>query len=317
MHAVFLDQKTFSEEVSISAINAQVSRLTCYPNTSENQLLERCLNADIIIVNKTIINEALLKQLPKLALICIAATGTNNVDLEAAKQLNIAVMNVSGYSSPSVTQYVFAQILAYYSQIEHHNNNVAQGKWQQHSSFCYHGNGSSEIAGKTLSIIGYGALGKSVAKVAQAFGMNILIAERPNATHIRAGRVNFNDALSQGDIVSLHCPETADTVDLMNDKTLALMKPSAMLINTARGALVNSEALVNALKSNKIACAALDVLDQEPPAANHPLLQCHLPNLVITAHIAWASIEAQQRLLELIALNIAHFKVDNTTNRVV
>ncbi|GAA5142215.1 D-2-hydroxyacid dehydrogenase [Thalassotalea piscium] len=317
MHAVFLDQHTFSEQVSFTVIEAQVDQFTGYPLTNTEQVLAHCQNAEVVITNKVVLTKEILCQLPKLSLICIAATGTNNVDLLAAKAQGIAVANVSGYSTPSVTQYVFSQILAHFSNISQHHNNVAQGKWQQHHSFCYHGIGSTEIAGKTLAIIGYGALGKSVAKVAQAFGMKVIVAERPKAAKIRDNRVSFTCALKQADIVSLHCPENEDTINLINSESLALMKPTAMLVNTARGAIINNMALVNALKNKQIAYAALDVLDQEPPRPNHPLLQPNIPNLSITAHIAWASFESQQRLLDLVASNIANYKVGKAVNRII
>lgn len=321
MRAVFLDQQTFSNQVSFKAIEAQVSQLTCYAHTNESELLKHCQDAEVIITNKVELTESLLNQLPQLSLICIAATGCNNVDLIAAEALGIAVTNVSGYSTPSVTQYVFSQILTYFSKIDQHNNNVKQGKWQQHHSFCYHGCGSTEIDGKTLAIVGYGELGKSVAKIAHAFGMKVLVAERPSASIVREGRVSFTCALKQADIVTLHCPENEHTVGLINDQAFELMKPTAMLINTARGAIVDNLALVDALANQKIAYAVVDVLDQEPPAPSHPLLQYSLhgdvPNLSITAHIAWASLEAQQRLVNLIAVNIADFNAGKATNRIV
>ncbi|GHE94635.1 D-2-hydroxyacid dehydrogenase [Thalassotalea profundi] len=321
MHAVFLDQKTFSDQLSFNAIKDQVTELTCYPLTTEKQVLSHCQDADIIITNKVRLTKEVLNQLPKLSLICIAATGTNNVDLITAKNLGITVSNVRGYSTPSVTQYVFAQILAYFSQTHQHDNNVKEGRWQTHHSFCYHGDGSTEISEKTLAIVGYGELGKGVAKVANAFGMKVLVAERPNANKIREGRVSFTCALQQADVLTLHCPENEQTKGLINTDSLALMKPTAMLINTARGAIIDNIALIKALKNKRIAYAALDVLDQEPPPAEHPLLQYKLQNnnsnLSITAHIAWASIESQQRLLNLIAQNIADFKVGKTTNCVV
>ncbi|GAC18175.1 D-2-hydroxyacid dehydrogenase [Paraglaciecola arctica] len=316
MHAVFLDQQTFSSNISLSAIEQQLGSLTCFPTTLTEQIIERCQHADIVITNKVLLNAQTLNQLPKLKLICIAATGTNNVDLHAALELGIAVNNVSGYSTASLSQYVFAQMLEYFNQTSHHNHNTSQGLWQQSPTFCHHGNGVSELNGKTLGIIGNGDLGQAVAKLGLAFGMQILIAERPNATTIRTGRHSFEQVLAQADVLSLHCPQTPETENLINTNTLSQMKPSAMLINTARGALVNSDDLLVALKTKQIAYAVLDVLEQEPPPADHVLLAAiadkqsgaQLNNLKITAHIAWASIESQQRLLDLIAENIAAYK---------
>ena len=223
--------------------------------------------------------------------------------------------NVSGYAGSSVAQYVMAQILEYYQQTSHHNANTEQGYWQKSETFCYHGNSITELSGKTLGLIGYGNLGQAVAKLADAFGMNILISERVNSSETRQGRVNFDQVISQADILSLHCPQTAMTENLINADVLDKMKSSAMLINTARGALVNSSDLLAALTSEKIAYAVLDVLEQEPPPADHPLLNAKLANLKITAHIAWASYEAQQRLIDLLSKNIAAFKQGERLNR--
>lgn len=316
MKAVFLDQKTFADNVSLEQIKQQVSALDCYNTTASEDIVSRCFDADIIITNKVVLDQEVLTKLPQLKLICIAATGTNNVDINSAKQLGIAVTNVSGYAKNSVAQYVFAQILAYYSQVEHHNSNVNKGLWQQSPTFCLHGNGSSELAGKTLGIIGYGSLGQSVAHLAKAFNMRVIIAERPTATTIRPERMAFDEVIKQADILSLHCPLTKETENLINLAVLKRMKSSAMLINTARGLIVNEDDLLIALTTNEIAYAVLDVLAQEPPKSTNPLLINQPNNLKITAHIAWASIEAQQRLLDLIAMNIADFQNNKKTNRV-
>jgi len=315
MKAVFLDQQTFSEHISFTAIEQQVSSLTCYPTTTSEQIIARCQDAELVITNKVVFNAEILASLPTLKLLCVAATGYNNVDIDAANQHNIAVTNVSGYAANSVAQYVLAQILDYYQQTQHHNANTEQGLWQQSATFCHHGNAITELAGKTLAVVGYGSLGQAVAKLANAFGMTVLLSERVNASSIRANKVSFEQAISQADIVSLHCPQTADTEQLINASVLANMKSNAMLINTARGALVNNNDLLAALKNKQIAYAVLDVLDQEPPPADHPLLNAALPNLKITAHIAWASSEAQQRLIDLLSQNIAAFQQGQSLNR--
>ena len=311
MQTVFLDQQTFSPNISLANIAEQVSELICYATTSEDLVIERCKSADIIITNKVILSKEMLKQLPQLKLICIAATGMNNVDLNAAQTLGISVDNVSGYSQASVSQYVFAQMLEYFSNTSHHNENTQQGHWQNSPTFCFHGKGSQELTGKKIGIIGYGNLGKAVANIAQTFGMDVLISERPYATKIRENRHSFTYVLQHADVVSLHCPQTPDTKDLINSQTLALMKNSALLINTARGALVNSNDLLQALKNNIISHAILDVLEQEPPSTEHPLINAlihnEINNLSLTAHIAWASIESQQRLINLVASNIKKF----------
>ncbi|MBL4899238.1 MAG: D-2-hydroxyacid dehydrogenase [Colwellia sp.] len=315
MKAVFLDSQTFSSNISFTTIEQQVSELTCYANTSHEQVLERCKSAELLITNKVVLTAELLAKLPALKLICIAATGYNNIDITAATRLGIAVTNVSGYAGQSVAQYVLAQILEYYQQTCHHNANTEQGHWQTSESFCYHGNAITELAGKTLGIIGYGNLAQAVIKLAEAFGMNILISERVNSAEIRQGRVSFEQVIAQADILSLHCPQTSSTENLIDSNIFVKMKPTAMLINTARGALVNSTDLLTALTTKKIAYAVLDVLEQEPPPADHPLLNTNLANLKITAHIAWASSEAQQRLIDLLSENIAAFTRGKPLNR--
>jgi len=316
MKAVFLDLDTFSPEIDVAEIKSNVSTLECFNNTQAEQVINRCIDADIIITNKVILNAEVLKQLPQLKLICIAATGTNNVDLSAAHSLNIAVTNVSGYACNSVAQYIFAQLLNYFSQPLHHSENVEKGQWQQSNTFCVHGNGSVELAGKTLGLIGYGSLGQSVAKIAQAFNMNVLVAERLHAKTNRRNRSSFEEVVQQADILSLHCPQTPETENLINKDVFRQMKANAVLVNTARGAIINEQDLLNALKNKQIAYAMLDVLSQEPPPADHPLLQDQPTNLKITAHIAWASIEAQQELLNRLANNIKDFQQGKRTNRV-
>ncbi len=319
MHAVFLDCQTFSANISLTSIEQQVTALTCYETTTTEQVIERCKGADIVITNKVVLSAEILSKLSHLKLICIAATGFNNVDITSAKKQQIAVTNVSGYAGNSVAQYVLAQILEYYQQTCHHHENTKQGQWQQSKTFCYHGNAITELSGKTLGIVGFGNLGQSVAKIAKAFGMNILISERQNAKIVRTGRTAFAKVIAQADIVSLHCPQDALTTNLINSSVLSTMKSSAMLINTARGALVNSTDLLTALKNKQLAYAVLDVLEQEPPPVNHPLLLAlknnELDNLRITAHIAWASSEAQQRLIELLSKNIAAFNQGDILNR--
>lgn len=317
MHAVFLDKNTFSAEVDFSTIEQQITKLTCYESTAPSEVIARCLDADIIITNKVMLTDDILSALTKTKLICISATGYNNVDIRAAKRLSISVTNVSGYAGPAVAQYVFAQLLEYYQQTNHHNRNTEQGLWSSSKAFCYHGKAIHELAGKTLGIVGYGSLGKAVATIAQAFAMNVIISERPKANVIRAGRDSFEQVITQADIISLHCPETADTKGLINTKVLSGMKKNAVLINTARGALIDEAALLNALKNQEIAYAILDVLSQEPPPSTHPLLNSGLANVKITAHIAWASIEAQQRLINLLSDNINAFTQGKSLNRLV
>jgi glycerate dehydrogenase len=311
MRAVFLDSKTFAPEISFTALTKILTTLTCYDFTQPEQVLDRCKNADIIICNKVILSKALLTQLPNVKLICVTATGTNNIDMAAANTLNIKVCNVTNYAQNSVAQYVFAQLLNFFQHIEQHNQAVREGQWQKSTSFCLHGMPIHQLADKKLAIIGYGGLGQAVAKIATAFNMQVLISERKGATSIRNNRVSFNEAISKADIITLHCPQTEETEQLIDSTTLSMCQPHCLLVNTARGALIDDHALISALKNKQLGGAILDVLNQEPPPANHPLLTEKLDNLIITGHIAWASIEAQQQLIELVANNINQFLQNN------
>jgi glycerate dehydrogenase len=317
MKAAFLDQKTFSDTIDFSDITKHVDLLSTYQLTSPEQVIQRCQGHEIVITNKVELDEAVLTALPELKLICVAATGTNNIDLSAAKRLGITVANAAGYAGVSVAQYIFSQLLHCVQHIEVHNKNTERGLWQASDTFCVFGNPINELAGKTLGIVGYGHIAKKVAKIAEAFDMNILISEHEGAGAIRLGRTNFHDVLRQSDVVSLHCPLTDTTKHLINEETLSLMKSDAILINTARGSIIDSYALKNALLKGAIGYAILDVLDQEPPSPDHPLLSSLLPNLKVTAHIAWASQQAQQRLIRIIGDNIKAFLNDEKKNLVV
>ena len=314
MHCVFLDVQTFEQHINLEAITKHVSTFVKYKTTQQSQIVERCEKADIVITNKVVFDKETLANLPQLKLICVAATGTNNIDLVAAKQQNVLVTNVKGYSNQSVAQYVFAQLLAYFSRVEKHNNNVKQGKWQSQPVFCLHDIGSDELAGKTLGIIGHGSLGQTVEKIACAFGMKVLIAERQGASSVRDGRTAFDKVLMTSDIISLHCPLTEETKHLINERSLSLVKKSAVLINTARGDVIENKALLFALENKQLGAAILDVLDQEPPPADHPLLTSSLNNLFITAHIAWGSSQSQQRLLNLLSEHIEAFVSNKTVD---
>lgn len=307
MKAVFLDLQTFIPSISLAALEQQVDELVCYPTTQAEQVIERCQQYEVVITNKVVFNEQILKNLPNLSLICITATGTNNVDLNTAEKLGITVMNVAGYSTNSVAQYVFAQLLEFYSQSSKNNQN-AQENWPGSKTFCLHGERFEELANKKITLVGYGNIGQKVAAIANAFSMQVLLAERPNTDNIRKHRISFDDAISQADIISIHCPLTPETSELFDLAVFKKMQDHALLINTARGGVINEQDLLNALKNKIIGAAILDVLSQEPPNKSHPFFQEKLSNLKITGHIAWASQEAQQRLLNLVAKNIEHFK---------
>lgn len=317
MRAVFLDQKTFSDTIDFNAITEHVGLLSTHDLTSPEQVIERCQGHEIVITNKVELDETVLTALPELKLICVAATGTNNIDLSATKRLGITVTNAAGYAGASVAQYIFSQLLHCVQHIEEHNKNTERGLWQASDTFCVFGNPINELAGKTLGVIGYGHIAKKVANIAQAFDMNVLISEHDSTKAIRPGRTNFHDVLRQSDVISLHCPLTDQTKHLINEKTLNLMQPDAILINTARGAVIDSYALKDALLNRTIGYAIIDVLEQEPPSQDHPLLSSPLPNLKVTAHIAWASQQAQQRLIRIIGDNIKAFLNGEKKNLVV
>ncbi|MFY8283871.1 D-2-hydroxyacid dehydrogenase [Pseudoalteromonas sp. SSMSWG5] len=314
MNITVLDAATLAN-TSLDAL-AQLGKLTCYDLTSQEQVVERCQNADVIISNKVVIDQHAMSQLTNLKLICVAATGTNNIDLEAAKEHNIAVTNVAGYSTPSVVQHTFTLITNLLGNTHRYINDCQQGLWQQSPMFCRLDYSFNEIAGKTLAIVGYGSLGKAVADVARAFGANVIISERKGHTP-REGRVSFNDALSTADIISVHCPLTDETRNQIAAAELSMMKSSAIIINTARGGIINEADLADALANNVIAGAGVDVLSKEPAEQTNPLALYKGANLLLTPHIAWASQESIARLVNEIALNIQAYNQGEPRNRLV
>lgn len=281
-----------------------------YDRTSADETFERAKDADIVVTSKVIFNRELMEKLPKLKLIAITATGTNNVDLIAAKELGITVKNVTGYSSVTVPEHVLGMIFALkHSLIGYHRDQIMSDRWATCGQFCYTDYPITDVRGATLGVFGKGCLGTEVGRLAELLGMNVLYAEHRNATQVRDGYTPFEDVLKQADIVTLHCPLTETTQNLINAETLAMMKPTAYLINTGRGPLVDEVALLNALENGIIAGAALDVLVKEPPEKDNPLMQAakRLPNLLITPHVAWASDSAVTTLVNKVAQNIEEF----------
>lgn len=281
-----------------------------YDRTSADQTYERAKEADIIITSKVLLTRELLTKLPKLKLIAITATGTNNVDMAAAQELGIVVKNVTGYSSVTVPEHVMGMIYALkHSLMSYHRDQIMTDRWATCGQFCYVDYPVTDIRGSTLAIFGKGNTGSEVARLAQAVGMRVIFAEHKNAQVIREGYVPFEEAFKQADIVSLHCPLTEQTQHLINAETLALMKPTAYLINTGRGPLVDEKALLEALENRQIAGAALDVLAKEPPELDDPLMLAakRLPNLLITPHVAWASDSAVTTLVNKVTENMETF----------
>lgn len=316
MRGVFLDAGSLARpDIDMAPLGHESIVWAYYDFTPRGTVIERVAEADIVITNKVMVDSAALEAAKRLKLICIAATGTNNVDLDAARRRGVTVCNVLGYATPSVVEHVFTLMLALMRHLPDYQQAVQNGRWQKSLHFSFIDFPINELSGKALGIVGYGELGQAVAKVAEAFGMRILIAERPGAAR-RADRVPLAELLPQADVLSLHCPLTPETRGMISAKELHLMKRGAMLINTARGGIVDEAALVEALRSGRLGGAGVDVLTQEPPAEN-PLLADDIPNLIITPHIAWASREARQRLVNEVAANIGAFlqgKARNVVN---
>ncbi len=305
-NVVFLDAATLGD-ANLSALNLADCQLTLHQHTAVTQIVARLQQADIAIVNKCVLDAKVLQQLPRLKAIMVAATGTDNIDLSAAQHAGVVVKNVQHYAETAVPQHVFALLLALTNQLIGYQQLVSTGRWQQSPTFCLLDYPLMELAEKTMVIVGYGALGQATAKLAQAFGMQVIIAERPGATVARTGRMLLPEAFAMADVLSLHCPLNADTKHMINQKSLSWLKPGAILINTARGALIEPLALINALQHGRLKAAGLDVLAEEPPAPETALLNCGLANLLITPHIGWASREARARMVSKIAKNILEF----------
>ena len=306
--ALFLDKASlYPDDLDFSLLD-DVANWQWFDRVNISDIQHSLEVAEIIVSNKVRLSHDVIKNCNQLKLICVAATGVNNVDLVAAAQKNIKVCNVRSYATPSVSQHVFSLILSLNRKLFSYKDAVNNGDWSHSDFFCYFGAPVSELQGKTLGIIGYGELGKAVAKIAKCFGMNVKLAKRDGADS-RDGRVDLTTLLSSSDVVSLHCPLTDSNYHMIAEKELSVMKHDAILINTARGGLIDEKALLQALEKKEIAGAALDVLEEEPPAINHPLIKYSMinpdrDNLIITPHIAWASRESRQRLVAEIAKNI-------------
>ena len=316
MNGVFLDVNSIdNDDLDLSPLQDLQVDWRFYPITTAWELDDRIACAELVVSNKVRIDRASLNKASALRLLCVAATGTNNVDLDAARERGIAVTNVSGYATPAVVQHVYALILALSTRLIEFRRLVVAGRWQQSKHFCLLDYPIQELAGKTLGIVGYGELGSAVGRVAEAFGMQVLVSQRPGG-ETRSGRLPLRDLLPQVDVLSLHCPLTPNTHKLIGSREFTLMKSSALLINTARGGIVDEAALVTALKEGRIAGAGIDVLSAEPPEMGNPLLEPGIPNLIVTPHIAWASRESRQRLLDERAGNIEAFTHGRARNRV-
>jgi glycerate dehydrogenase len=313
---VFLDRGSMGDdELDFSSFSRALPRWDYYRATPPEQVAVRIATAHVVVTNKVVLDAAALAAAQQLRLVCVTATGTNNIDVEAARRLGITVCNVPGYATAAVAQLVFAMLLNLYTRLPDYQRAVLDGRWAASEQFCLLDYPIRELAGKVMGIVGYGELGRAVARLAAAFGMEVLIAQRAGGDG-PADRVPLPALLPRVDVLTLHCPLTPETRGMIGDRELSLMKPAAVLINTARGGLVDEAALARALRRGVIAGAGVDVLTREPPAAGNPLLAPDIPNLIVTPHIAWASREARQRLVEEVARNIRAFLRGRPRNRV-
>jgi glycerate dehydrogenase len=317
MKAVFLDWATMGPELDISALRALLPDLEIYDESTSAEVAERIAGAAIVLGNKVLISESLFERAPEMRFIGLTATGTDNVNLRAARDRGVAVANIRAYCTASVVEHVFGSILNLAHNLGNYGDDVRKGAWQNATVFTMLTRPISELAAKTLGIVGFGELGQGVARVAEAFGMQVIVAARPGSDEVPEGRVAFDELLARADFVSLHCPLTEATRGLFGADQFRAMKNTAILVNTARGALIDSHALVDALREGDIAAAAIDVLPKEPPVDGDPLLDYVGDNLIVTPHIAWATLEARQAALDELTANVAAFLDGKERNRVV
>ncbi len=304
-HAVILDEKSFNPgDLDLNALIALNDSWDRYGGTNPEQRLKRLENATIAIANKVVFDAELLKQLPDLKLILLTATGMDNIDRDYCDLHGISYNNVTDYCSGAVSQHVFTLMLALSTQLLPYQEFTKSGDWSRSGQFSSLKYPIQELEGKTLGLIGYGNLAKAVEKLALAFGMKILISERVGTTSSSSDRLPLAELLPVVDVLSIHCPLTPETKHLISAEEFKLMKPSAFIINTSRGAVIDNQALADALRAKEIAGAGIDVLDQEPPPSDHPLLNKDIPNLILTPHTAWAAVEARQQVIDKVAKNL-------------
>lgn len=315
MNIVILDSNALNPgDMSWDQIKA-FGNVTTYPRTTgKAETIQRIADSDIVLLNKVPIDDEILDACPSIKLICCLSTGYNVVDIQAARIRNIPVCNVPAYSTAAVSQFTFALLLELCHRIGHHNKTVHDGKWASCPDFCYWDTPQIELAGKTIGIIGFGRIGQAVGHIANAMGMKVLAysrTHRPECEEIGT-YVNLDTLLERSDIISLHCPLFPDTERLINKDTISKMKDGAILLNTARGQVIDETAVANALKSGKLRGAAMDVVSEEPISPNNPLLSA--PNCIITPHMAWAPMETRQRILDITVENISNFLSGNPVN---
>lgn len=307
VRAVFLDYSSLDlGDLDPTPLRASFQTLELHDTTAPGQVAERLRDAQVAITNKVVIDEAVMQRCPSLKLILVAATGTNNVDLAAAQARGIVVCNCQGYGTPSVAQHTLMLLLALATRLPDYQQAIAAGQWQKAKQFCLLDFPIVELEGKTLGLLGHGELGSAVARLAQAFGMRVLLGQIPGRPP-RVDRLPLDELLPQIDALTLHCPLNEHTRNMIGADELALLKPSAFLVNTARGGIVDEQALADALRRGHLAGAATDVLSVEPPAQGNPLLAGDIPRLIVTPHSAWGSREARQRIVGQLAENADGF----------
>ncbi|AYC31753.1 2-hydroxyacid dehydrogenase [Pseudomonas cavernae] len=305
--AVFLDYASLDlGDLDLGPLRQVFGELILHDESAPEQIDARLQGAQVAICNKAPLSAATFIACPQLKLVLVAATGTNNIDLDAARAHGVSVCNCQGYGTPSVAQHTLMLLLALATRLPDYHDAVRDGRWQQARQFCLLDYPIVELEGKTLGLLGHGELGGAVARLAEAFGMRVLLGQLPGRP-TRADRVALDELLPQVDALTLHCPLTEHTHNLIGADELQLMKPGAFLINTARGGLVDEQALADVLRSGHLGGAATDVLSQEPPRAGNPLLAGDIPRLIVTPHSAWGSREARQRIVEQLTENAEAF----------
>jgi glycerate dehydrogenase len=316
VRAVFLDFGTVSNgDLDPGPLERALPGIVFHGRTPQVDVPARIAGFEVVLANKSVIDGATIRANPSLRLVALTATGIDNVDLAAAREAGVAVCNLRDYCTASVAQHVFALLLALTHRLPSYHALVAGGNWQQAGQFSVFPYPIRELQGRAFGIVGHGTLGKAVAGIARAFGMRVEIANRPGGAP-EPGRRDLDELVPELDVLSLHCPLNAATRGIIGRERLARMKPDAVLINTARGALVDAGALADALKAGTLGGAGIDVLEREPPPPGHPLLDASIPNLIVTPHVAWAAREARQRCLDELALNVLSFQSGGRRNRV-
>lgn len=317
MKAVFLDYGTMGSGLDLTELESLVSELALFDDSSGDEIASRIADVDIVFTNKVRLTRERLEQSPRLKFIALTATGTDNIDTECARQRGIGVANIRDYCTQSLIEHVFGVILTLTHSLNRYHNAVRAGEWQQSTEFCMLNFPVRELSAMTFGIVGYGSLGQGVARIAREFGASVLVSARPGSDEVPADRVAFDEVLAESDIVSLHCPLTDAARNLFGPEQFRAMKSDAILINTARGGLVDSQALVDALSGGDIAAAAIDVLPNEPPVDGDPLLDYEGSNLIVTPHIAWATDQARQNAIDELVANTRAFLAGEQRNRVV